>query len=61
MLKIPSNIIELNELEQRWLDAQFFVSQSDDENQIKRAEDFIKEAEEAFSKCTVRFVYGKGI
>ncbi len=58
MLKIPEDVIELLELERRWADAQFFISQSDNESECKKAEDFIKEAEEAFSKCKVKFTYG---
>ena len=57
MVKTPENIVELLELEQRYNNAQFFLSQSDNESECERAEAFIIEAEEAFSKCKVKFKY----
>lgn len=58
MLKIPETIIELQELEARWVNAIIFTQQSDNYSECEKAYEFIREAEEAFSKCKVKFTYG---
>jgi hypothetical protein len=56
-VKVPEDVVQLLELERRWQDAQFFVSQSDNEKEIEKAYKFIEECEKAFEACKVKFTF----
>lgn len=59
MIKVPTNIIELLALEERYNNAHFFASQSDNQQEVDKAEDFIIECEKVFTQCKVKFSYNE--